>query len=44
MLDTLAAHIKEDGYHQRIIVDSDYTIIGGHQRKKALYTAGYDTE
>ena len=44
MLDKLAAHIKEDGYHQRIIVDSDYTIIGGHQRKKALYMAGFDDE
>jgi site-specific DNA-methyltransferase (adenine-specific) len=44
MLDKLAAHIKKDGYHQRIIVDNDYTIIGGHQRKKALYMAGYDDE
>jgi site-specific DNA-methyltransferase (adenine-specific) len=44
MLDKLVAHIKEDGYHQRIIVDNDYTIIGGHQRKKALYMAGYDDE
>ena len=40
-LEKLANHIKEDGYHQRIIVNSDYTIIGGHQRKKALYMAGY---
>ena len=44
MLDKLASHIKEDGYHQRIIVDNDYTIIGGHQRKKALYMAGYDDD
>jgi DNA modification methylase len=44
MLDKLVAHIKEDGYHQRIIVDSDYTIIGGHQRKKALYMAGFDDD
>jgi DNA modification methylase len=44
MMDKLVAHIKEDGYHQRIIVDSDYTIIGGHQRKKALYMAGYDDD
>jgi len=46
MMDKLVAHIKEDGYHQRIIVDSDYIIIGGHQRKKALYMAGFndDTE
>lgn len=33
--------IKEDGYHQRIIVNSDYTILGGHQRKKALLAAGF---
>jgi len=37
----LTSHIKEDGYHQRIIVNNDYTIIGGHQRKKALLAAGY---
>jgi site-specific DNA-methyltransferase (adenine-specific) len=41
LLEKLASHISEDGYHQRIIVDSDYTIIGGHQRKKALYMLGY---
>jgi len=40
-LDKLTAHINEDGYHQRIIVNTDYTIIGGHQRKKALLQAGY---
>jgi site-specific DNA-methyltransferase (adenine-specific) len=44
LLEKLASHISEDGYHQRIIVDSDYTIIGGHQRKKALYMAGYDDD
>lgn len=33
--------IKEDGYHQRIMVDLDGTIIGGHQRKKALKKAGF---
>lgn len=33
--------LKEDGYHQRIIVNSDYTILGGHQRKKALLAAGF---
>jgi DNA modification methylase len=44
MLEKLVAHIREDGYHQRIIVDNDYTIIGGHQRKKALYIAGYDDD
>jgi len=37
----LTSHIKEDGYHQRIIVNNDYTIIGGHQRKKALLASGY---
>ena len=40
-LDKLTPHINEDGYHQRIIVNTDYTIIGGHQRKKALLQAGY---
>ena len=44
LLEKLATHIKEDGYHQRIIVDNDHTIIGGHQRKKALYMAGYDND
>ena len=36
----LVASIKEDGYHQRIIVNQDNVIIGGHQRKKALLEAG----
>ena len=36
----LVTSIKEDGYHQRIIVNADNTIIGGHQRKKALLEAG----
>jgi DNA modification methylase len=40
-LEKLTSHIKEDGYRQRIIVNNDYTIIGGHQRKKALLAAGY---
>ncbi|CAF2084504.1 unnamed protein product [Rotaria magnacalcarata] len=44
LLEKLATHIKEDGYHQRIIVDNDHTIIGGHQCKKALYMAGYDED
>ena len=44
LLEKLASHISEDGYHQRIIVDNDHTIIGGHQRKKALYMAGYDDD
>lgn len=36
----LVKSIKEDGYHQRILVNKDYTIIGGHQRKKALIESG----
>lgn len=36
----LVRSIKEDGYHQRIMIDSDNTILGGHQRKKALLAAG----
>ncbi|WPY01510.1 DNA methylase and ParB-like domain protein (plasmid) [Candidatus Trichorickettsia mobilis] len=40
-LEKLTSHIQQDGYHQRIIVNNDYTIIGGHQRKKALLAAGY---
>jgi len=40
-LEKLANHIREDGYHQRIILNNDNTIIGGHQRKKALIKAGY---
>jgi len=37
----LVRSLKEDGYHQRLIVNKDYTIIGGHQRKKALKEAGF---
>ncbi|MFK7973663.1 MAG: DNA modification methylase [Rickettsiaceae bacterium] len=36
----LVKSIKQDGYHQRIIVNQDNVIIGGHQRKKALLEAG----
>lgn len=36
----LVSSIKEDGYHQRIIVNQDNIIIGGHQRKKALLETG----
>jgi site-specific DNA-methyltransferase (adenine-specific) len=39
--DKLVASLKEDGYHQRIIVTPDNTILGGHQRKKALKKAGF---
>lgn len=37
----LVRSLKEDGYHQRIIVDTENVIIGGHQRKKALLAAGF---
>lgn len=45
-LNKLVASLKEDGYHQRILVTPDNTIIGGHQRKKALLESGLskDTE
>lgn len=36
----LVKSIKQDGYHQRIIVNQDNIIIGGHQRKKALLETG----
>ncbi len=41
--ESLVKSIKEDGYHQRLIVNQDGTIIGGHQRKKALKEAGYES-
>lgn len=37
----LVKSIQQDGYHQRLVVNQDGTIIGGHQRKKALKEAGY---
>lgn len=37
----LVASVSQDGYHQRILVDTDNTIIGGHSRKAALMAAGY---
>lgn len=41
----LVNDIKQDGYHNRIIVSHDNTILGGHSRKKALLSAGYrDTD
>lgn len=42
----LVTSLKEDGYHQRILVTPDNIIIGGHQRKKALIESGLsqDTE
>ena len=45
-MEKLCESLREDGYHQRIVVNHDLTIIGGHQRKKALLKAGFskDTE
>lgn len=37
----LVRSLVEDGYHQRLLVNTDGTIIGGHSRKKALLKAGY---
>jgi len=37
----LVESLQSDGYHQRLLVNQDGTIIGGHQRKKALLKAGY---
>lgn len=37
----LVESLEQDGYHTRIMVNQDNTIIGGHQRKKALLKAGY---
>jgi len=37
----LVKSLKEDGYHQRLVVNTDFTIIGGHQRKRALLDAGF---
>lgn len=36
----LVRSLKEDGYHQRFLVNTDLTIIGGHQRKQALLEIG----
>lgn len=38
---SLVTSLQEDGYHQRLLVNTDGTIIGGHSRKKALLKAGY---
>lgn len=38
--DRLVKSLKENGYHNRLLVDTDNTIIGGHMRKKALVMAG----
>ena len=45
-MEKLCVSLREDGYHQRLLVNQDLTIIGGHQRKRALLEAGCtpDTE
>jgi DNA modification methylase len=40
----LVESLKSDGYHQRLLINIDGTIIGGHARKKALLKAGYKEE
>jgi site-specific DNA-methyltransferase (adenine-specific) len=42
--DNLVRSLKEDGYHQRLLINVDGTIIGGHQRKKALLKAGFTND
>lgn len=37
----LVSSIKEHGYHARMLVDLDNTIVGGHARRKALKVAGF---
>ena len=37
----LVESLQSDGYHMRLLVNLDGTIIGGHQRKKALLKAGF---
>lgn len=37
----LCDSIKQDGYHARIMIDTNDVIIGGHQRKKAMLASGY---
>jgi DNA modification methylase len=37
----LVRDIQQDGYHNRLLVNQDNTIIGGHSRKKALLKAGF---
>ena len=39
--DKLVESLKQDGYHQRLLINLDGTIIGGHARKKALLKAGF---
>lgn len=35
-MEKLVRSIEQDGYHGRILVDTDKNIIGGHQRKQAM--------
>jgi site-specific DNA-methyltransferase (adenine-specific) len=37
----LVESLKSDGYHHRLLINTDGTIIGGHARKKALLKAGH---
>jgi site-specific DNA-methyltransferase (adenine-specific) len=37
----LVDSLMSDGYHQRLLINQDGTIIGGHARKKALLKSGY---
>lgn len=39
--DRLVESIKQDGYHARIVVDTNDNIIAGHSRKKALQASGW---
>jgi site-specific DNA-methyltransferase (adenine-specific) len=39
--DKLVRSIKEDGYRNRIVIDLNNRILGGHSRKRALLAAGY---
>lgn len=39
--DRLVESIKEHGYNNRMLVDTDNVIIGGHARRKGLLKAGY---
>lgn len=41
MFDKLVRSFSKYGYHNRIKITLDNTIIGGHQRKKALKEAGH---
>jgi DNA modification methylase len=40
----LVESLKQDGYHGRISINTDNTIIGGHQRRRAMLEVGYDQD